>query len=237
MYPAVVVLVAALVGALVAVLVMRARSQRALDQRAAPARPGGRTTSPIRRAMRRTTATCARTILDVMEEGVLLLAADGAPLSRTTLSQAILGRVPDSAEALLPARAAACVRRAIATGEVERTRGRDRLADAVASGHRAARSGSDGTVLLVVRDITQARQLLATRRDFVANASHELKTPVASIRAAAETLRDGAIDDPPAALGSPSSSSESRSVCRGSSPTCSICHGSNRAASSATTST
>jgi two-component system phosphate regulon sensor histidine kinase PhoR len=53
--------------------------------------------------------------------------------------------------------------------------------------------------LLVVRDVTEARRLTAIRRDFVANASHELKTPVASIRAAAETLRDGAIDDPPAA--------------------------------------
>ena len=54
-------------------------------------------------------------------------------------------------------------------------------------------------MLLVVRDVTQARQLAAMRRDFVANASHELKTPVASIRATAETLRAGAIDDPTAA--------------------------------------
>ncbi|MDP9185173.1 MAG: ATP-binding protein, partial [Actinomycetota bacterium] len=59
--------------------------------------------------------------------------------------------------------------------------------------------GTDGSVLLVVRDITETRRLDAIRRDFVANASHELKTPVASIRAAAETLRDGAIDDPTAA--------------------------------------
>src|SRR5206468_1059109 len=44
-----------------------------------------------------------------------------------------------------------------------------------------------------------ARRLDAVRRDFVANASHELKTPVASIRATSETLRSGAIDDPPAA--------------------------------------
>jgi signal transduction histidine kinase len=51
----------------------------------------------------------------------------------------------------------------------------------------------------VVRDVTETRRLDAIRRDFVANASHELKTPVASIRAAAETLRDGAIDDPEAA--------------------------------------
>jgi signal transduction histidine kinase len=47
--------------------------------------------------------------------------------------------------------------------------------------------------------VTEARRLEAVRRDFVANASHELKTPAASIRAAAETLRSGAIEDPPAA--------------------------------------
>jgi signal transduction histidine kinase len=89
--------------------------------------------------------------------------------------------------------------RAIATGEIERAEVE------IGSPTRWLRAtalptGSDGSVLLVVRDITQARQLLATRRDFVANASHELKTPVASIRAAAETLRDGAINDPPAAM-------------------------------------
>jgi two-component system phosphate regulon sensor histidine kinase PhoR len=37
------------------------------------------------------------------------------------------------------------------------------------------------------------------RRDFISNVSHELRTPLAGIRAAAETLHEGAIDDPPAA--------------------------------------
>jgi signal transduction histidine kinase len=39
----------------------------------------------------------------------------------------------------------------------------------------------------------------AARRDFVANISHELKTPIASIKALTETLEEGALDDPPAA--------------------------------------
>ena len=51
-----------------------------------------------------------------------------------------------------------------------------------------------GEVILLLRDITDARRAEATRRDFVANASHELRTPVAAIRAAAETLLAGAID-------------------------------------------
>jgi two-component system phosphate regulon sensor histidine kinase PhoR len=38
------------------------------------------------------------------------------------------------------------------------------------------------------------------RRDFISNVSHELRTPLAGIRAAAETLQEGAIDDRPAAV-------------------------------------
>ncbi len=53
-----------------------------------------------------------------------------------------------------------------------------------------------GGAVVVVGDITEATRLAAVRRDFVANASHELKTPVAAIRACAETLRDGALGDP-----------------------------------------
>jgi two-component system phosphate regulon sensor histidine kinase PhoR len=58
-----------------------------------------------------------------------------------------------------------------------------------------------GEVLLLLRDVTEARRAEATRRDFVANASHELRTPIAAIRAAAETLLSGAVDDPAAARG------------------------------------
>jgi two-component system sensor histidine kinase SenX3 len=59
-------------------------------------------------------------------------------------------------------------------------------------------AGDDGSVLVVVTDVTESRRIDAIRRDFVANASHELKTPAASIQAAAETLRDAAADDPEA---------------------------------------
>ncbi|MBC8532238.1 sensor histidine kinase [Gehongia tenuis] len=45
------------------------------------------------------------------------------------------------------------------------------------------------------RDVTEAERLEQTRRDYVANVSHELKTPVASIRAMTETLEDGLIKD------------------------------------------
>lgn len=59
--------------------------------------------------------------------------------------------------------------------------------------------GSEGLSLLVLRDVTEARRVDSIRRDFVAAASHELKTPVASIQAAAETLSHALDEDPEAA--------------------------------------
>ena len=52
----------------------------------------------------------------------------------------------------------------------------------------------NGTAI-VFQDVTEMRALETMRRDFVANVSHELKTPLASIKAYAETLRLGAIND------------------------------------------
>ena len=42
--------------------------------------------------------------------------------------------------------------------------------------------------MLVLHDLTEVRRLEAVRRDFVANVSHELKTPLTSISGYAETL-------------------------------------------------
>jgi two-component system phosphate regulon sensor histidine kinase PhoR len=54
-----------------------------------------------------------------------------------------------------------------------------------------------GRAMVVATDISQLRRLEEIRQEFVANASHELKTPLASIKACLETLVDGgAIDDP-----------------------------------------
>ncbi|MFM7138114.1 MAG: histidine kinase dimerization/phospho-acceptor domain-containing protein, partial [Planctomycetota bacterium] len=56
-------------------------------------------------------------------------------------------------------------------------------------------SGEGGAVI-VLNDVTDIERLENVRRDFVANVSHELKTPVASIKGFVETLLDGALDDP-----------------------------------------
>ena len=50
-------------------------------------------------------------------------------------------------------------------------------------------------VILVLQDISQLRRLERIRKDFVANVSHEFKTPLTSIKGYVETLLDGAISD------------------------------------------
>ena len=55
--------------------------------------------------------------------------------------------------------------------------------------------GTSGCVVLL-QDLTQLRRLERVRRDFIANISHELRTPTASLKVLAETLQEGAIDDP-----------------------------------------
>ncbi len=50
--------------------------------------------------------------------------------------------------------------------------------------------------LIVFNDITRLRRLERVRRDFVANVSHELKTPLTSIKGFVETLLEGALEDP-----------------------------------------
>ena len=55
--------------------------------------------------------------------------------------------------------------------------------------------GSEG-VLLMLHDLSNLRQIETTRREFVSNVSHELRSPLASIKALTESLQDGALDEP-----------------------------------------
>jgi len=50
--------------------------------------------------------------------------------------------------------------------------------------------------LIVLNDVTRLRKLENIRRDFVANVSHEIKTPITAIKGFVETLRDGAVKNP-----------------------------------------
>ncbi|MBO0829243.1 MAG: two-component sensor histidine kinase [Streptosporangiales bacterium] len=56
-------------------------------------------------------------------------------------------------------------------------------------------TGTAGTVLVLAEDLTEVRRVEDVRRDFVANVSHELKTPVGALTLLADTV-DSAADDP-----------------------------------------
>ena len=62
---------------------------------------------------------------------------------------------------------------------------------------RVAPLGTDGLILLLAEDQTESRRVEEVRRDFVANISHELKTPVGALALLAETMEEAA-DDPEA---------------------------------------
>ncbi len=58
-----------------------------------------------------------------------------------------------------------------------------------------ARRLEGGQLLLVIQDLTALRRLETVRSDFIANVSHELRRPITSLKAMAEALEEGAIDD------------------------------------------
>jgi len=57
------------------------------------------------------------------------------------------------------------------------------------------KEGELSGIILTFHDITRLRRLEEIRKDFVANVSHEIKTPITAIKGFTETLLDGAIDD------------------------------------------
>ena len=134
-------------------------------------------------------------VLTAMPDGVVLFGPDGVATYANQAVEIHLGAAPRSIDALVPLELRHAARRSAlahlsADAEAETGTPRRWLRAS------ATPVGNDDSVLLVIRDVTEARRLDAVRRDFVANASHELKTPAASIRAAAETISRAAVDDP-----------------------------------------
>jgi signal transduction histidine kinase len=137
-------------------------------------------------------------LMDSLDQGVLALDRQGR-IVRWNRAAASLLAFPQDVPSLTPM--STLVRNA-ALKEVltDAAAGRDvrrevRLADGelVCSTHPL---GTEGGVVGIV-DVSEIRRLERVRRDFVANASHELKTPLTTIRGFAETLVE---DDPPAQL-------------------------------------
>lgn len=127
-------------------------------------------------------------VLGVLPQGTVLIDGDDHVIYANPSAYALLGAVPDQLQGLSPYQFQSAVREARERREPE-----VRVVDHGKSARRlrgvATPFTEDERVLLVVVDITERERADAIRRDFVANASHELKTPVSTIIASAEALQ------------------------------------------------
>ncbi len=146
-------------------------------------------------------------ILDALDDGVLLLDGAGRLLVANPAARSWFG-LPDDLRPGLP------VQRVLGAPQVSALAEEAAEAGAPVVGTltlvfpeprtltmRAfplADRGPTGRIVVTMTDITQRRRLEVLRRDFVANASHELKTPVAALRVLAETVLTALPDDPEA---------------------------------------
>ena len=143
-------------------------------------------------------------VLSSMIEGVLAIDAEQRLIALNRAGARLLGVDPEAAlrqsiqEVVEDSQLRWFVNRTLSAhdpieGEVAISDGKKILA------HGTSLRDATGTnigVLIVLHDVTHLRRLEHLRRDFVANVSHELKTPVTSIKGFLETLLAGAIQEP-----------------------------------------
>jgi two-component system, OmpR family, phosphate regulon sensor histidine kinase PhoR len=146
-------------------------------------------------------------IVDALDDGVLLLDGAGRLLVANPAARSWFG-LPEDLRPGLPAQRVLGVSQIATLAEQAAETGAPATctASVVFPEYRTlalrafplADRGPTGRIVVTMTDITQRRRLEVLRRDFVANASHELKTPVAALRVLAETLLTALPDDPAA---------------------------------------
>lgn len=147
-------------------------------------------------------------VLSGMAEGVIAIDARRRLLFANASADMLFGLDPSSANRTVPElirspRVQEAVEATLAGQGPHRAEitlaGRDptlRAQERTLSVHGTPLSGSPPAgAVLVFHDVTELRRLERMRQDFVANVSHELKTPLASIKAYTETLLDWALRD------------------------------------------
>jgi two-component system phosphate regulon sensor histidine kinase PhoR len=149
-------------------------------------------------------------IVDALDDGVLLLDGAGRLLVANPAARSWFG-LPEDLRPGLPAQRVLGVSQVAELAETAAATGAPATCtvSVVFPEYRTlalrafplADRGPTGRIVVTMTDITQRRRLEVLRRDFVANASHELKTPVAALRVLAETLLTALTDDPAAGRG------------------------------------
>ncbi|MEP6571419.1 MAG: ATP-binding protein [Gemmatimonadota bacterium] len=138
----------------------------------------------------------SRALVESMVEGVLAADGRGRILTANPAARRLLGYSPEEPFPELP--------------QLFRAKGAREIVDAALEGESvpareveldghtvimSARPLPAGGAVLVIHDVTDLRRLETVRRDFVANVSHELKTPLTSISGYAETLLEDRPDE------------------------------------------
>ncbi len=144
-------------------------------------------------------------LLDALPDALLLLARDGRVARANRAARALfgeqsLGRAVATVlrhPALLAAIDAVLAGGATATVEVDEHGQPPRSFEVIVEAMPLAGNGGPA-VLVVLRDRTAVKRAEQMRADFVANASHEIRSPLATIVGFVETLRGPARDDAPA---------------------------------------
>jgi len=147
-----------------------------------------------------------KAVLASMAEGVLAVDSQERLISLNTASSRLLGLEQNQVqgrrlqEVIRNADLTRFISRALAgeqpvEADILLHGGRERVMQARGSALHDIDGRAIGAVI-VLNDVTDFRRLEDIRRDFVANVSHELKTPVTSIKGFVETLLDGAMRDP-----------------------------------------
>ena len=158
----------------------------------------------IRRMLSDMTAESGKltAMLDTMEDGVVVIEADG----RITLMNSAAEWLLDiSARDAVGARLVEVLRDheiqrvaalSLSSGQMRQTEvellPHRRFLNAIAT---PLGGSSENGILLTLHDLTANRQVENTLREFVTNVSHELRSPLASVKVMVETLEDNALDD------------------------------------------
>jgi two-component system, OmpR family, phosphate regulon sensor histidine kinase PhoR len=146
-----------------------------------------------------TTATL-EVVLGALSQGTVLFDGDDRVVYANPSAYTVLGAVPDELSGLAPLQLQNAVREARETRD-QQTRVLDHGSPTRRLRCVATPFAGDKRVLLLVVDITERERTDAVRRDFVANASHELKTPVSTIIASSEALQIALDRSDPSASG------------------------------------